>query len=135
MPPVQSSHCWQHIYLDSPGALRTRSATSAGMTGVSLPGEETFRSFGKGPKSDVYRHNATEWFELEERFGVKVTKISITKLYLAKQLAAVAADNLKGQCTKAHSCKQEAKDTLNALAQNRKGVAEAGSNEQKAVQQ
>jgi mRNA degradation ribonuclease J1/J2 len=55
------------------------------------------------------------WAGAEPIFGINRQQIISTKNYLTQHLGTIAADNLKGQCTKGHSCKQEAKTMLRRI--------------------
>lgn len=49
--------------------------------------------------------------------AMKVTKGDCvrTKLYLQEHMTGIAEDNLRGQCTKGHSCKRSSKVLLKKL--------------------
>ena len=86
-----------------PAAMRARTITSAGMSDI---GAVT-----------TQRHNDEIWEEVFDTFHISKEDVVRTKRYFEEHEQAIAADNLKGQCTKGHSCKERAKDKLKALIQ------------------
>ncbi len=58
------------------------------------------------------------WNEVESEFWLSKLDILDTRRYLLENMAAIAGDNLKGQCTKEHSCIDSAKDILKKIANN-----------------
>jgi len=55
------------------------------------------------------------WKALHHIMDIKRDLVIRTKDYLTRHLAGIAADNLKGQCTKGHSCKDASKNALKKL--------------------
>lgn len=83
-------------------ALRSRTWTSAGMQRVPLdptalpPPELTDKL----------------WLFLKERFNMNQTRVRVTQDFLIRNQKEIAYENLLGQCTTGHSCKQQAKKEL-----------------------
>lgn len=84
-------------------AVRSRTWTSAGMLNVQSP-DHSHRSMIKA--SDKL------WQLLEERFNLNRTQAQRTQDFLHRHKAQIAYENLLGQCTSYHSCKQQAKEEL-----------------------
>ena len=87
-------------------ALRSRTWTSAGMRNVLLesrylPGDELMSKL---------------WELLEERFAIDRTRALVTQSFLVDHRKQIAYENLLGQCTSGHSCKEEAKNELRRIA-------------------
>jgi hypothetical protein len=61
------------------------------------------------------------WDGAETIFGISRQAIVHTKRHVVEHLSGIAADNLKGQCTKGHSCKQEAKVLLKRILDHADG--------------
>ena len=55
------------------------------------------------------------WPILEEYFSIKETTIKATHQYLNNHLQEMVEENLKGQCTKDHSCSEGIKKKLKNL--------------------
>lgn len=101
-----------------PAALRARTPTSAGMMNVIL---------GGGQKIDKrYRHGAKQQEKLQDqlwalasaRFGFKREHALKLREYLKNHLLSIAKDNLEGQCSDGHSCKESSKILLQAIVDN-----------------
>ena len=119
------THCLQPMYNDKPGAIRARSPTSTGMVHVAIPRQEEeennnsnndkkenkARLFpgGKDPLSLL-------WDGVENSYGMSRHQIRELRTYLVQHTSRIAADNLKGQCTKGHSCTAATKTILATLA-------------------
>lgn len=84
-------------------AVRSRTWTSAGMLNVQSPDHS-------------YRHSIKAsdklWQLLEDRFHLNRTQALNTQSFLHQHKAQIAYENLLGQCTSHHSCKQQAKEEL-----------------------
>jgi hypothetical protein len=85
-------------------AIRSRTFTSAGMRHVLL--EQRLI-----PKRTLH---TKLWTLASQRFQFNETTAKETKDYLLQHGAAIALDNLKGQCTTGHSCKKQAQEALHA---------------------
>jgi hypothetical protein len=55
------------------------------------------------------------WDGAETIFGINRQDMVGTKKHVVSHLAGIASDNLKGQCTHGHSCKEEAKALLRKI--------------------
>eukprot|EP00934_Nitzschia_sp_Nitz4_P002462 Nitzschia sp. Nitz4//scaffold118_size93875//27692//28942//NITZ4_004782-RA/size93875-processed-gene-0.57-mRNA-1//-1//CDS//3329533706//2452//frame0 len=97
-------------------AVRSRTWTSAGMLDVSL-GEE------KVPKPAVTNKL---WQFLHDSFHIQTAAIQETQQYLLDHKAQIAYENLLGQCTSSHSCKEDAKAQLRQYVQEAAKVQEQG---------
>lgn len=52
------------------------------------------------------------WMLMEERFSINKTKVRETRKYLIDHRREIAHENILGQCTTGHSCKDQAKEEL-----------------------
>ena len=84
-------------------AMRSRSATSAGMNDV------------KGKESKEGPDRPQLWVLLEDRFGMTVTNAIETKNYFDLNMKQIAKENLEGQCQLGHSCKESSKEKLRKI--------------------
>jgi len=80
------------------GAVRARTATSAGMNDVKgqIGTQDT----------DIL------WDMLEERFGIMVEDAIETKRYFEENMKEITKENLEGQCRPGHSCKESSQKKL-----------------------
>lgn len=99
-----------------PGAIRARSPTSAGMNGV---------IFGKYGNRKMYRNAVNQldlqqilWGGVEKAFCITKQDTAAIRSYLMNHLVDIAKDNLKGQCTKGHSCKSKSQRILKEIIKN-----------------
>jgi hypothetical protein len=83
-------------------AVRSRTWTSAGMQNVPLEQKYLLKSEMVGKL----------WQLLEERFSINRTMAEETQAYLIQHERQIAYENLLGQCTTGHSCKDQAKQDL-----------------------
>jgi len=97
-------------------AIRSRTWTSAGMQDVASPD----RSYSTSVQDEMTR---TLWKFLKGSFHMKEEDTLATQEFLYMNQAQIAYENLLGQCTSFHSCKQQAKDALEAYI---KQAAEKG---------
>lgn len=101
---------------DMPVALRARTVTSAGMGGLVLhDGEQATGAYDIGGQSPWRTGQAQLWEGVRSTFGVDAEEIWNVHSYLQQHELEVAADALKGQCTKGHSCKEDSKAVLTAI--------------------
>ena len=114
-----SSKCVKRLKMLSPASIRARTVTSHGMMNVMV---------SEGETREVYRHVANQmekqdvlWSGIEEYMHITKRDSARTKSYIMSHQAAIAADNLKGQCTKGHSCKNSTQEVLQKIAR-RKGI-------------
>jgi hypothetical protein len=83
------------------GAVRSRTATSAGMDDV---------------KGQNVKQNSEElWDVLEDRFDVMVEDAIETKRYFEENMEQIAKENLEGQCRPGHSCKESSQNKLKQI--------------------
>lgn len=97
-----------------PAAIRARTPTSAGMehiVGIGLPW------WKRSLEHSNWRSQQEELFQiLTVLFGIEASHLRRTKAYIQDHLPAIVEDALVGQCTKGHSCKDEAQENLKAMA-------------------
>mmetsp|Transcript_2214 Transcript_2214/g.4717 ORF Transcript_2214/g.4717 Transcript_2214/m.4717 type:complete len:439 (-) Transcript_2214:117-1433(-) len=93
-----------------PGAIRARTATSAGMVGV-LTRDES---------GDNKQDNEQEelWKSIHNGFSISILEVRKTRDLMIDRASEIAAENLSGQCTEGLSCKDEARKKLEKLIQN-----------------
>ena len=111
---TSATGCLKRLKKLSPASIRSRTVTSHGMLNVraedGLVGEGYKLLEGQMEKQDDL------WTGIEQYMHIMTRNASETKKYMKEHLAAIAADNLKGQCTKGHSCKDSTKTVLKNLA-------------------
>ena len=96
-----TSNCWTKLG-QFPAALRSRTITSAGMSRV----EAT-------PEGMKYENQTALFWKIVERdFGIHQDSATTTSQYLKDHLPEIVVDNLKGQCTFGHSCKESSREKL-----------------------
>jgi hypothetical protein len=98
----------------SPAAFRARTPTSAGMLHILLNTTKTDKKYIKGAKKQRAQQNKL-WLFAEEKFGFKKIAAENLHTYLEVNILKIAGDNLRGQCTLGHSCKNGARATLQAI--------------------
>lgn len=84
------------------GAIRSRTWTSAGMSRVGAEKKQM------GPSRVVTKL----WKLAKERFGVTPERVQELVEYFQQHTQEIALENLQGQCTTGHSCKDSAKQEL-----------------------
>jgi hypothetical protein len=89
------------------GAIRSRTWTSAGMNRVDAVGQIGHSRVVK-----------KMWKLLKDRFGVQPERVQELLDYLDKNRQQIARENLVGQCTTGHSCKDKAKEELQRYMQS-----------------
>jgi hypothetical protein len=52
------------------------------------------------------------WELLQQRFTINHMRTMVTQSYLIEHQKQIAYENLLGQCTSGHSCKEQAKEEL-----------------------
>ena len=95
----------------SPGAIRARTPTSAGMSNVVLDDKGIY----SGAAAQARRQKEL-WEGVEHVFALDRTNAVTVRAHVQANLAAIARDNLLGQCTKGHSCKEAARRLLEKLS-------------------
>ena len=123
------SKCWSYLKL-VPGALRARTPTSAGMWNVLWRSEDnsTHSVQAQGPnrylsgaaKQQV--HQEKLWQAVQMFFGMSREQGKDIREYVKQHLRLIAADNLKGQCTKDHSCKNSTQQILKKIIESSENV-------------
>ena len=110
----RSSNCVRRLKKLSPASIRARSITSHGMMNVIVR---------DGEAMDVYKLVENQslkqqvlWDGIEEFMHITRNNAEKTKTYLERHLAEIASDNLLGQCTRGHSCKESTRELLEKIA-------------------
>lgn len=86
-------------------ALRSRTWTSAGMKDIDF-----------NPAYPPSRELTDKlWMLLEGRFNIDKTKVTETLQYFTDHRREIAYENMLGQCTQGHSCKEKAKEELKGI--------------------
>ena len=115
----QAISCLHRFWELKPGALRARTPTSAGMAHLVEAGTSQKISFRRGNTQAQLQDKM--WNGAEAIFCISRQNIVHTKQHVVHHLADIAAENLRGQCTKGHSCKQEAKVLLKRILDHANG--------------
>ncbi|KAL3943712.1 MAG: hypothetical protein SGBAC_002219 [Bacillariaceae sp.] len=103
--------CWMEIPAprsQDPMAIRARTPTSTGMNGVKVVHEDSW-----GPKAKALDDET--WPLLEPDLAIPEALVVSSHRYLKDHLNLLVAENLKGQCTKDHSCSEGIKKKLKSL--------------------
>ena len=98
------------------GALRSRTATSAGMRNVQMnivDDEELSKHAVPIDNTHLIR-------ALQQGFHVGIDKMEQVNQYMETHVVEIAADNLLGQCTHGHSCKNSTREALEELLRTAK---------------
>ena len=124
--------CLRRIYVgDEPGSLRARTLTSAGMKNVVLPsrsnldntdGNVTTSIRGSHLRDEAQQHDAQQeelWRKVERVFGVSKDSLRRARSVLLQQSHDIATENLMGQCTRGHSCKNSTQEQLRRAVQQK----------------
>jgi len=128
LPPIKHQHLADELpscndqdlncldFVESfPVALRARTPTSAGMMNVFLGGKVKVPGrFLKGVRKQERVQNQL-WSVAKSRFGFSPGSASRLRSYISDHLESIAADNLRGQCSGGHSCKDSSKVLLQAI--------------------
>lgn len=91
-------------------AVRSRAPTSAGMLRMQVVPKELHREWWV---------NYAFWNMMHEAFGLQRPQLRWMQQYLSDHLIEIARDNLMGQCTTGHSCKEKAREALEELLASR----------------
>jgi len=110
----QKLPCLDYITL-LPTALRARTPTSAGMLNVLLGSHEKVDKKYHQGAIDQEKYQDQIWNLAFPRFGFTRQQASHLRTYLTNHLAGIAQDNLIGQCSLGHSCKNSSKALLQAI--------------------
>jgi Putative rhamnosyl transferase len=122
-PVAEKHHClivWTRLV---PCAIRGRTPTSAGMQFVLGPKHTSYLSpesenaLGLQSVEKLHARQGMMWNTVVQRF--QITKVSIAQLriFLTEHLNGIAKDNLDGQCTPGHSCKNSSRVILKEILQ------------------
>jgi Putative rhamnosyl transferase len=103
---ASSADCLQFMESFVFEAIRSRAPTSHGMLKVQVEADEYH------PQWWV---NYAFWNMLHESFGISRPEVGYMNQYLTDHLVEIARDNILGQCTTGHSCKESAKADLEQL--------------------
>jgi len=105
-----------------PGAVRTRTTTSAGMNNVFTGDNNTDKTIGL-KKYTSNKKLIKQFFEQDKMwkglslyFSISKNSANDARWLILDRLQEIAADNLRGQCTPGHSCKQGAQALLEKMA-------------------
>ena len=105
-----------------PGAVRTRTTTSAGMQNVFTGDEEMDKNVGLKKKTkneqliQQYFEQNKLWNGLRTFFSISKESAMDARWLIIDRSKEIAEDNLRGQCTKGHWCKERAQILLQKLA-------------------
>jgi len=111
-----NTHCLERFGVDFPGAVRARSPTSAGMKRVIIGKYGNRREY----KAAINQQSIQEmgWEGLERGYGITRSEATVARSYLTQHLVEICEENLRGQCTKGHSCKPSSVKYLKQLINN-----------------
>lgn len=120
--------CFSRLSKLSPGAIRSRTTTSAGMDNV-VTGDESHDkknklSSIKKNKGLLQKFNKQYfaqdklWSGISVLFKVSKQQAESARTFIVRNTQKIAEDNLKGQCTPGHSCKNDTQSVLKSVASN-----------------
>ena len=104
-----------------PGAIRARTTTSAGMANV-ITGNETLdkanplKRISKKIYIQQYFQQHKLWFGATRLLQVSSENVQFARSIIVDRMQEIAQDNLEGQCTAGHSCKNGTKKVLESVA-------------------
>ena len=114
--------CVSRLSQLTPGAARARTTTSAGMNNV-ITGDKEIdkRNVMKRLSNNKrfmkqFTHQQTLWDSMKNSLSISVVNVQSARSIIIDRMKEIAADNLKGQCTGGHSCKNGTKAVLERLA-------------------
>eukprot|EP00977_Amphora_coffeiformis_P012680 scaffold3199_cov165-Amphora_coffeaeformis.AAC.3 len=90
-------------------ALRSRTPTSASMSSVNNKGGKTYRLAAE--------EGAERWENAIKMFALLPNNTKHINAYFFQHMKPILEDNLRGQCTTGHSCREEARASLNTMIQ------------------
>lgn len=110
-----SSDCRSFVPM-SMGALRARTPTSAGMLNLVYNGTSMNRKYirGASKQKDI---QGQLWWAVRKFFGFTKSEASSINEYLNGHMKMIAEENLLGQCTKGHSCKNSSHILLKSIVE------------------
>jgi hypothetical protein len=103
-----------------PTALRARTPTSAGMMNILLNKKDgtANRKYEKAGAGDQVGVQPRLWQIVEKAFGFSEEGARRVHSHLERNMRTIAEDNLKGQCTTGHSCKESSKLMLQTIIEH-----------------
>ncbi|KAG7347766.1 putative rhamnosyl transferase [Nitzschia inconspicua] len=110
-----SSNCRSFVPMTM-GALRARTPTSAGMLNLVYNGSSMNRKYIRGAtkQKDI---QGKLWWAVRKFFGFSKIDATAINEYLNKHIKMIAEENLSGQCTKGHSCKNSSQILLKSIVE------------------
>ncbi len=116
------SDCVKLISKPVISAIRARTTTSAGMKDVGGSSSQTDLALHSRVKNEVnmLKEDERRSTMLLSDFGIEDEMLDLVKSYFAENALRIAEDNLKGQCTSGHSCKESSKAKLQKIIQDLK---------------
>jgi hypothetical protein len=96
------------------GALRARTPTSAGMLNLVYNGTSMNRKYIRGATKQM-EFQGQLWNAVRKIFGFTKQDAKSVNEYLNSHIKMIAEENLLGQCTKGHSCKNSSHILLKAI--------------------
>ena len=110
---AKSKECLQFVETFVFEAIRSRSPTSAGMLKIEVQPKEV--------ATDGWLYFA--FLDMvHEKFGITLQHLEWINQYFTDHLQEIAEENLRGQCTTGHSCKDSARKSLEELIASRGNV-------------
>lgn len=97
-----------------PTAIRARTPTSAGMDNI-VTNYTKHNSLVKSPPESALDVQDEIWSGVASTFGIGRDQVAETRSSLLTNLPEIVRDNLKGQCTRGHSCKPSSQTVLKEL--------------------
>ena len=119
---VQDIECVKRLEI-APGAFRARTTTSAGMANVVTGKEDIDKSNGFRRKAKnknfirQYFRQDSLWAILSNQFSISRDGAKLVRAICINREHEIAKDNLKGQCTGGHSCKNSTKKILDQITE------------------
>jgi len=117
---IQQIECVKRLEI-APGAVRARTTTSAGMANVVTGKEDIAKANGFRRKAKnknfirQYFRQDSLWAVLSSKFSISRDGAKLARAICIDREIEIAQDNLKGQCTGGHSCKNSTKKILQTL--------------------
>lgn len=108
---VSETKCLRLVATPLLGAIRSRTPTSAGMKGIIAAGDNFAKSLEVSISNNATILNVHLWRE----FHCRLDQVIRANRHLQDHVVDIAADNLRGQCTRGHSCKESTKEALQNL--------------------
>jgi len=95
-------------------AFRARTPTSAGMLNLVYNGTSFNQKYiaGASKQKDI---QSQLWWAVKRLFGFSKHSARNINQYMKDRIKAIAQDNLKGQCTRGHSCKNSSQILLRSI--------------------